>query len=289
MKELRIGFPRQATVSYIDTLLKAIRQVVDVTEGHVTLDLSQTSEVSSVLICFLCALRDLSLEKKNKVSLVLPRNKRAAEAIRSTQELFKSPTSPARITERMCQVRKIAGNNSTILEEILDLLREAIPMTDDVCSSLRVVLTELLTNVIDHSGEKSCYVCAGSWGKSKDIHVTILDFGVGIPQKIRTRYPGYERDVDVMRALMEKGLTTRVMLEGGRGYRLIQDILRENKGRLYVFSGQAKTAFKYDKGEYQYRKARRPFTGTCVDIQFRPMGNALFNVIGEDEQQRGFF
>lgn len=288
MKDIRIVFPHQATVSYIDTLLKAVRQVLDVTEGHVTIDLSETSEVSAILICFLCALRDLSLGKKNIITLLLPRNKRAAAAIRSTQELFKSPDSPARIAERMCQVRKISGNNNAALEEILDLLKEAIPMTEDARSSLLVVLTELLTNVIDHSGEKFCYVCAGSWGKSKDIHVTILDLGVGIPQKIRTRYPGYEKDVDVMRVLMEKGLTTRVMLEGGRGYRLIQDILRENKGRLYVFSGRAKIAFKYDKGEYQYRKAHRTFTGTCVDIQFRPMGSALFHVIGAG-QQGGFF
>src|SRR5262249_35435164 len=100
------------------------------------------------------------------------------------------------------------------------------------------------------------------------LHLTLLDFGMGIPQKIRTRYPQYENDVMALKDLLKKGLTTRVGLEGGRGYRYIQEILRRNKGRLHIFSGRAKVVLKYDKGEYNYREARKAFTGTCVDIQF---------------------
>ena len=34
------------------------------------------------------------------------------------------------------------------------------------------------------------------------------------------------------------------------------------------FSGKAKVVQKYDKAEYNFRRARFGFTGTCVDIQF---------------------
>jgi anti-sigma regulatory factor (Ser/Thr protein kinase) len=265
----RILFPKQPTISYVDSFLKAVREVIQVTDSRVILDLSQTTEVSTAVICFLCGLIDLSYGKRNQISLVLPRNKRASRAILAVKELTRGPGRPAiRIASRMCQARKITGNNSAYIEEMLALLSEHLKISQSAFESLRVVLTELLTNAIDHSGERSCYICAGAWGRSRFFHLTLLDFGVGIPQKIRTRYSEYEDDQLAVRALLTKGLTTRVGLEGGKGYKFIQEILKRNKGRLHIFSGRAKIVLKYDKGEYHYKKARKGFTGTCVDIQF---------------------
>jgi anti-sigma regulatory factor (Ser/Thr protein kinase) len=281
----RIEFPRQPTIAYIDSFLKAVRSVLDLSGKAVVFDLSRCREVSSVLVCFLCGLVDLSHSKKNAVSLVLPRNKSASRAIRAVQELVKEEgEAPIRIAERMCQARKIVGNNSAVLEEILDLIGENLAITESAKDSLIVVLTELLTNAIDHSGERACYVCAGAWGRSRMLHLTLLDFGMGIPQKLRTRYPHYEDDVEALRDLLKKGLTTRVGLEGGRGYRYIQEILRRNKGRLHIFSGRAKVVLKYDKGEYNYRKARKAFTGTCVDIEFNLDAAGLEDYVAEAEK-----
>jgi len=285
----RIQFPRQPTIAYIDSFLRAVRSVLDLREGELVLDLSRVVAVSSALMCFLCGLVDLSIGKKNRVSLVLPRNKKAASVVRSAKEMLKGD-GPAqiRIAERMCQARKITGNNNAVLEEILRLIGENLRMSQAARDSLIVVLTELLTNAIDHSGEKSCYVCAGAWGRSRLLHLTILDFGMGIPQKIRTRYPQYDDDVDAVRSLLQIGLTTRTGLEGGRGYRFIQEILRRNKGRLHIYTGRAKAVMKYDKGEYNYRKARRSFTGTCVDIQFNLDAAGLEEMVGESGGEEFF-
>ncbi|HSA59855.1 MAG TPA: hypothetical protein VLJ37_09245 [bacterium] len=289
MIQQRIDFPRQPTIAYIDSFLKAVRGVLDLSEGEVVLDLSRSTEASSALICFLCGLVDLSLSKKNRVSLVLPRNKRVAEAVRAVQEIVKAEGSGRiRVAERMWQARKITGNNNAVLEEILDLIGGNLPISAEARSSLIVVLTELLTNAIDHSGERSCYVCAGAWGRSRLLHLTILDFGMGIPQKIRTRYPQYEDDVEALKDLLKKGLTTRVGLEGGKGYRYIQEILSHNKGRLHIFSGRAKVVLKYDKGEYRYRQARKAFTGTCVDIQFNLDAAGLGAYVAEAGQGEYF-
>ena len=70
-------------------------------------------------------------------------------------------------------------------------------------------------------------------------------------------------------------------LEGGRRYQFIQQILKKNEGRLHIFSGRAKVVFKYDKGEYNFRKARRGFAGTCVDIQFNLDEGGLESLIKE--------
>lgn len=287
MDKYTIIFPKQATLAYIDSFLKSVRKVLNSSRSRIILDFSKTTEMSSLAICFLCGLLDLSVSKKNRVSIVLPRNKRAAEVLRSLKELTQTNQEPKiRIAKRMCQARKITGNNNAYLREILDLLYEnlktSVPSTKD---SLLIVLTELLTNAIDHSGEKSCYVAAGAWGRSHFLHVTLLDFGMGIPQKLRTRYPQYEDDREALRILLEKGLTTRVGLEGGRGYQYIQKILQKNQGRLHIFSGKTKIIFKYDKGEYHYKRARIGFTGTCVDIQFNLKGEGLYSLMKDDPSE----
>lgn len=289
MNQARILFPKQATVAYIDSFLKAVRRVIQLTDRKVILDLTRTTEVSTVLVCFLCGLIDLSYGKRNQVSIRLPRNKRASKVILSVKELTRGPGRPSiKIAGRMCQARKITGNNSAYLREILTLIGVNLPMSRNAFDSLLVVLTELLTNAIDHSGEGSCYVCAGAWGKSRFLHVTLLDFGMGIPQKIKTRYPEYEDDKLAVRTLLERGLTTRVGLEGGRGYQFIQEILKRNKGRLHIFSGQAKVILKYDKGEYNFRKARKGFTGTCVDLQFDLEEGGL-DSLAREERVEDFF
>jgi hypothetical protein len=112
--------------------------------------------------------------------------------------------------------------------------------------------------------------------------VTFLDFGLGIPNKIRTRFSQYgEADDDlILKDLLEKGLTTRVYQEGGRGYQYIQEILRNNKGRLHVFSGRSKNYHRYDRGEFEHKKAQQYFYGTCVDFQFH---------LNKSEKQRALF
>lgn len=289
-EEFRIFFPRRATVAYMDSFLRADREIRALDSSRLIFDLSRTSEVSSLLICFLCGLVDVSREKNNRVAIVLPRNGKAAKAIQSVRELIKKEEMPIRVAERMCQARKITGNNNSYLDEILDLLAQHLRPPSGAKEWLRVVLTELLTNAIDHSGEKSCYLCAGAWGRSRSLHVTMVDFGVGIAQKLRTRYPEpkYENDVTAIRDVLEKGLTTRTGMEGGRGYKFIQEILRKNRGRLHIFSGGAKTVLKYDKSEYNFKKARRPFTGTCVDIEFN-LSEELVPDFGQESQQEGLF
>jgi hypothetical protein len=156
---------------------------------------------------------------------------------------------------------------------------------DPLRDSVRLILTELLTNTLYHSGEKQAYACVGLWGRSRHLHIAFLDFGVGIPAKLRTRYPKLEDDGEAMRALLEKGLTTRQYIEGGRGYRYIQGILKTNGGRLHIFTGKAKVTLRYDRGEYVYRRARQDFIGTCVDFQVDLQGPAFYDVLKESTEE----
>ncbi|MFO1463238.1 MAG: ATP-binding protein [bacterium] len=280
--DLRIAFPKQASLTYLDSYLSIVRQVRALEDGTIILDCSQTRELSPLSICFLCGLVDLARNKNLSAKIILSRNKKTAEMLREIKLLSRTPGRPKiKIAEKMLQVRRIDGANSAYFEDMLSALAFHLPISSPAKSSLIFVLNELLTNAIDHSGEKYCYVCIGSWGRSKNIHVALLDFGIGIPNRLRTRYSQYNVDKEAIRAVLEKKLTVREDRLGGMGYELIQNILRANGGRLHILSGKAKIFLKYDRKEYNYREARVPFFGTCIDIQYRLDGPSYYEAIPE--------
>ena len=185
---LKITFPKQATLTYVDTFLKYIREARSHQGSNIILDLSSTAQITSLSICFVAGLFDILQAQNNHVSVLLPQNKKAAQLIRA---IVSNPPDKIYVADSFCQVRKITGNNNAIVREILALLSQNLKMIQIDFDWLLTILTELLTNASDHSGEKSCYVCIGRWGRSREFHVTFLDFGLGIPNKIRTRFLQY--------------------------------------------------------------------------------------------------
>lgn len=287
---VRIALPRQPTVAYIDSLLRAVRQIREIENGVIRFDLSHTVEISAIFICFLCGLVDLAWERNNKTEIILPRNKRAGKAVKAVKLISQCLGPPnIRITEKMCQLRKLAGYNVIDIDDMLEVIGHNNPLLKSgLKSDVRLILTELLTNTLDHSGEKQCYACVGIWGKSRNLHIAFLDFGVGIPKKLQTRYPQLEDDCEAVQSLLQKNLTTRRHIEGGRGYRIIQEILRHNQGRLHIFSGRAKAVLRYDRGEYSYKKARKEFTGTCIDFQVNLANFGYYEVISSQSGEELF-
>lgn len=264
-----LSLPPQANVTYFDRFLKMARQVREIADAEIVFDLSQTRELSALSICFLCGLVDAAYDNGNSVKIRMPTNKRAASAVRAIKVLTKTVGRPKiLIEERMCQLRKITTNNQQPVHDLVDLIGYQVDLSEDLKFNIKLALTELLTNAIDHSGEKAFYVCAGAWGRANYLHFAALDFGMGIPQRIRLRHPKYDDDREILNVLLTQGITTRSGREGGEGYRHIRKILRANEGRLHLFTGGAKAILRFDRQEYIYRKARKQFVGTCLDLQF---------------------
>lgn len=154
---------------------------------------------------------------------------------------------------------------------------------------MNVILSELFQNAIDHSGRDACYVCAGMWGKSRQVHISVVDFGVGIPNKLRSMYQNEiaNNDNQALRLVLENACSTRTRKTGGRGYAFIQSVLRANKGRLCIYSGLSKASYRFDRGEYPIMKKRKFFGGTAVDIQLNKDEKSYYRLM--DEQEEVFF
>ncbi|MBL6990632.1 MAG: hypothetical protein ISR65_12680 [Bacteriovoracaceae bacterium] len=266
-----IKFPKSPKLKYANSLIRSVNEVLSTKDRQVFFDLTATEELDALAISFLCGLINMTLENNPKVSIKYPLNKKIKSVVKLLEKSITSDKlHETKIQSNSFQLRKVTSNNNLYIEQMLTLLQIELKFGESTRGSLRIVLTELLTNSIDHSGEKACYICLGRWPNSPYLHLVCLDFGVGIPAKLRTRFPELDNDVTAFKNQHEQGLTTRRARDGGRGYRLIQDILMANKGRLNIISNSAKVSYKYDKGDYKVIASKEGFTGTCVDIQFNP-------------------
>jgi anti-sigma regulatory factor (Ser/Thr protein kinase) len=270
MEPLQLQFPKQATITYIDTFLKWVREIRGADAGtKIVFDLSATTELSSIFICFICGLIDLAKQGECQVKIKMPKEPSTRRVLRAVKKIVPKAGRPTLLlAESLCQMRKITSNNSAPIQDVVMLIGHKTRMSRQLKEDARLLLTELLTNAIDHSGTGACYICAGKWGKkSKFVHFTILDFGVGIPTTLKKVYE-FDTDEIALTNLLERGLTSRQGREGGKGYRYVQDIMRRTSGRFYIYSGDAKVAYRYDRGEYESKEARKRFSGTCVNLAF---------------------
>jgi hypothetical protein len=138
---------------------------------------------------------------------------------------------------------------------------------------------EVYDNAFAHSQSSVGVISCGQYFKNiKILRLCMVDFGLGIPGKVRTylereHYPdtGNLTDGHCLAWAFEPGNTTSAEL-GGRGMGL--DILRDfvsvnsvNNGRLEMFSGRGYAIFGAQ--EKKYMNLPSGFQGTAVTISLR--------------------
>jgi len=283
------SFPKSPKLKYAHSLVKLANKVIATKDTQVEFNLTETIELDSLSISFLCGLADISLENNQKLVIRYKSNRK----IKSVVDIINDSIQKNKITDfeignNKFQLARITSNNNMFIDRMLVLLQKELKFGEDTKGSMRLVLSELLTNAIDHSGDQRAYICIGRWPNSSYLHLVCLDFGVGIPTKLRTRYPELDTDVKAFEEQHRRGLTTRIKRDGGKGYKLIQDILKFNKGRLSIISNYARVNYRYDKSDYKIWKTKLPFHGTCVDIQFNPSKGGFDEILNNKQIEELF-
>jgi anti-sigma regulatory factor (Ser/Thr protein kinase) len=219
----------------------------------------------------------------NENFITLPKSRRAADILRKVD--FSGATD-GKLESQFLQVRNLTKDGIILIRDIVNLIGSNLHLSEGVMEAMRVLLSELFQNAIDHSGRNSCYVCAGIWGRSSHVHVSIVDFGVGIPNKLRTKYLGDNQNDDsaAVKLVLENGVTTREQRVGGFGYSFIKNFLQANKGRLRIYTGSAKADYNFARSEYFVVKKREMFSGTCVDIQINKDRKNFYQLFGENKE-----
>lgn len=175
------------------------------------------------------------------------------------------------------QMRKL---DVMYLKNVSDLIARNVPGTsDDAAFIIRTCLSELLQNVVEHSGsDVGAFIHARYFAYRRNVQIAVVDRGIGIPAALRkARVQGLERqrDADVLVAAVTRtGLSSRLSGRfGGLGLKLVLDYARQGGGRLTAISQGAKVTF--DAKGHRVAANRFYFSGSAIVLDFRPQSQPV--------------
>ena len=138
----------------------------------------------------------------------------------------------------LTQISK-AGELTKFITDMIPLLH----INPKQSETINHIVTELVRNVLEHSGSKyGAVLCAQYYKKSNAIKIGIVDTGVGIKKTINFSYPT-PNDIEAIRLALTPGITGTTKKEGGTeenagaGLFLIKSIANVNRDFFMMYSG----------------------------------------------------
>lgn len=137
-------------------------------------------------------------------------------------------------------------------------------------------MAEIYVNVFEHAKSPIGLFCCGQrFPKLASLELTLVDFGVGIPSNVRL-FSGHDPEArpytaaSCMEWAFQTGTSTKPASTPGPrglGLDLLQSFVRENRGRLEMFSHEGYTLIA--DGTISHGERPEFFEGTLVNISLR--------------------
>jgi hypothetical protein len=144
---------------------------------------------------------------------------------------------------------------------------------------------EIYNNAFEHSGtEIGVFSCGQHFPRYNELLLSIVDFGQGIPAKVRNFLSSDPRAENLtaagcLRWAFQRGTTTKPKEEpGGLGLDLLKEFVRVNQGKMEVYSNEGYALI--DKDGERFLNRASSFEGTIFHITLRCDEN-LYRFAGE--------
>lgn len=170
--------------------------------------------------------------------------------------------------------RSDLGHDST---EIGDYLRDKwlgkgwVNISPGLQNVIAGQVSEIYLNAFEHSRSAvGIFSCGQHYPKAEMLHLTVVDFGIGIPTNVRAFLQNKPLlSADALKWAFQSGTTTKQddAVSRGMGLNLLQTFVATNRGSLKIFSNDACASI--DHTGIRYENGYTNFTGTLVDIAFR--------------------
>ena len=135
---------------------------------------------------------------------------------------------------------------------LIPWMAEMLECQPSALASLKACLMEIYNNISDHSEINIGCSCAHFDSTLGTLTICVSDFGVGIPNKVRTIRPNISSDAAAIALACVEGFTTQ-STRGNRGAglpNLIRSVVEVNSGDLRIFSrGGIFTSVKNSDGK----------------------------------------
>lgn len=172
-------------------------------------------------------------------------------------------------------LQRIAHSHSHAWLEhnLLPWLARNIGLTQASFYDLKGCLSELFNNIKDHTRFDIGSIFVQHYPNEDRINLSLADFGIGIPEKVRQVASGLSDPQAVVQAVQEGFTTKSTPGNAGLGLDyLLKTVVGTNSGEVTIYSGHAIVRFRQDNSG-----KIRPFPvenvgfcpGTTIDINFR--------------------
>jgi anti-sigma regulatory factor (Ser/Thr protein kinase) len=131
-------------------------------------------------------------------------------------------------------------------------------------------VSEIYCNAFDHSqSEIGVFSCGQHYPNKGMLHLTVIDFGIGIPACVRSlpQNAPFTTEAALSWAFQSGTTTKQNGISRGLGLNLLQDFVAKNHGNLMIFSNDGYVAI--DDNGIRYENKDINFSGTLVNIALR--------------------
>jgi hypothetical protein len=150
-------------------------------------------------------------------------------------------------------------------DEIMDYLkvhwleRNWVQVSKPLGNAIRGRVWEIYSNSFEHSGSQlGLFTCGQHYPAAKQLGLCVVDFGIGIPEKVR-RFRGVRlKPEDALRWAFESGNSTDPGIGRGLGLDVLRDFVGLNHGRLDVYSGGAHATITHAQRPGQFEPVGPP-------------------------------
>lgn len=287
---LTLSYPKRQSIAFSNYLFDLYRQAKTTTADEICFDLTRTESITPFGIIMLTATIAECQNRGKKCKYRRPVKKSAQRFFREVgfnnyfQLLDGAHTEPHNIRTGNIQLSRLTGLNTEIADTITEILAHHLRISEDLKGSLRLSISEAITNVIDHSGVNDYYICCWNYPSLKKIRLCIADLGMGIRSSLtkRSQYSNIKTDHQAILKAIEDGVSSRPE-KAGLGLDHISRFMRVNKGQLCIISCRGKVFWKYDQGKILEQKMKTQFHGTIIKMIINSDRDSLYFLSNESE------
>lgn len=144
---------------------------------------------------------------------------------------------------------------------------------------------EIYDNAFEHGNSPvGVFSCGQHFPRRRELNLTVVDFGVGIPSNVRYHLQNSEMTgSDCMKWASTRGNTTKPKqgIPGGVGLDLLREFVMITGGRLEIFSHEGYALFK--TGQERFLSTDSYFEGTLVNIKLHCDPTLYYRLATEPE------
>ena len=266
-----LRLPKLLTIGWSQILFAKFSQVLE-HHGPVTFDFGEVDWAAPFGLTALSVVIEKCQAQGKDVFFTSPRNELFSSYLNriAFRPLFQKRDG-IKPTKTSMELTRLIGVDPGCSENLVELISNNFPLTEDAKYEMRTHLNELMTNAFDHSKTKlGFFVCAQWYPVKRNLRISFADGGIGIFQSLKSSgaFPRVKNDLEAIRLAVKPGITTRKNQLGGFGMAYIRKYVRNNNGTLTIISGHGKVNFYRNKTENKFEPIK--FDGTIVEILISP-------------------